>query len=716
MRSIPLLVAGLATAILTTSALADQCVTLFNNPISVDGVIGGGAIGSAPSPTGSCLPDVQWAGRAAPEFESIGGAGLTSAVSRVMLAAYGSTFGTIDTFYVGIHNENDPGFNADDNVTLYFDTGTIGTFDSQDFAISVELGPITEPIGREECNKRPTHVDLFTYNPIQHRWEARPLPTTSEPIMVRTSYDYNIAADPENEIWEAEIAIDLQALGLAIDPAAGLRFGGKMHVNTPGYGTEYLTFPQGATSVLTPADPNLGGFVPAKIDGLTTGACAGDVVITAIDSTSPGGAVGSFKRFGPNTVWPLSPEQTNHLTAKVRFTNTDLVGDTSTILYPNTGSIELELQPYNAGFLGKVSLPVRHITFESFREELVDIPWPITQADYLQYQSMFNQADHVCYFARLQGFQFNMNAPDKKQKNLHFVTASEIPPDYFAVQPFGEEGGERVYYMRAHWANVPTEWIGEPSIKPKPYLWSYAFMDPDTIGSQGLTDIGNGWYRFVLYGKRQDIGVKINAGVMPTQVENYELSAQAGGSLFGDGSEPLEIPVKPNSAVTIIANGEINLFHSHYEKLANGPNGFRDADPNQSAQYLLSSVGYTPSQQVGALIASFDNFATSFSIGATSTFVVPVWAKGLWVAVNDRVNEYGNNKGSFLLSVSKTDATTYPTRLRLPGSPKNGIPDNVEAGVNLPQLLVDVYQVDEDAGWAQAAGSATWVIYESHQH
>jgi len=118
------------------------------------------------------------------------------------------------------------------------------------------------------------------------------------------------------------------------------------------------------------------------------------------------------------------------------------------------------------------------------------------------------------------------------------------------------------------------------------------------------------------------------------------------------------IPVRPGKIVTVLAFGEVD---------PDGPNGplppssasgtIRREAPSAGlsavgvnvAGYLLNNVHYTPSQWVGTLVGSFDNFKTSFIIGTNASMMTPANADTLYVAANGTAADYRVATGGYEL-------------------------------------------------------------------
>jgi hypothetical protein len=121
------------------------------------------------------------------------------------------------------------------------------------------------------------------------------------------------------------------------------------------------------------------------------------------------------------------------------------------------------------------------------------------------------------------------------------------------------------------------------------------------------------------------------------------------------GTEPVSISVKPGERLHFATTGDVDIDGGGALP-ASGPDGqdvtnmIRERRP-----FLLRAE--PASRYGGALIGSFDNFASSFVIGAEATLTVPDEAKGLLVAVNDFDSGYGDNTGKgFEVEVSTLPA------------------------------------------------------------
>lgn len=703
---------GLAAALFAGRASA-ECVPIVNGGFNVNGIVAGKALAAGGTAPGSCLPDSGWGGGIARAFQTIGGGTPDTHVSRVLFAGE-SAGANLDKLYAAIHVENDPIFSANDIATLYFDAGQLGTFGPGDFALRIELGPLTPPSGTEGCEGDPNNVTYYTYNGSD--WIPTGYPDPA--IVVKTSHDYNSdALDPESGIWEVEIGLDPALLGLAIPTANGLNFGAKLYVTEEGFSNRALAFPPNLTSDSSPnsTSPNDGQVTPANMAKLDVESCGLDVRLVSIDGVDHNGASSKFTLY-PNSISGQLPEnQKSKFKAQLRFINPANPVDNTPVAVPNSGEVRFAGKPWNAGFTANIPFGSAGTEFTSLGQiRDVQISWPPNEAAYAPYRQILaaankNPSGHICMVASLEGFTVNLNeADDVLQKNLYFTTASTIT-EGFLVKPF-DDGSPRDYYLRMHWANVPSKLIGDASGKPESWQWSYRFPNAEKIG---LQEMGDGWYRLNVGHEGVYVDVELNGGVMPTKVYNYQISPTAGGTVDGGkGDSPLDISVEPGATVTIVANGLITVNGDFPDT---GPDGFAIPEMQKEEFLLRRNGAFAPQDNIGSLIGSFDGFKTSFVIGGTRSFVVPDNAKVLSLAINDIAGRYDDNSGKgFSLSVTFAPPLYLPTRLALPGNPGNGLPAMVEAGAFLPQFLVDVMEIDEKSRFARPVGYAAYAIYESH--
>lgn len=730
-------------------ALAQTCVPLINNPATVNGiVVGTGVVGGGGLPAG-CAIDPGWGGVASLDF-AVFGAALPTQVAKIFLAGYNAANdATLDTIYVGVHIEGDPELTQEDRVVLYFDANGNNTFDSPDFALLYEVGTATPP-ANEVCNQNPGTVQFFLYS--GGLW----VPQASVPASItsKVSWDYDSSNDGESEIWELEIGLDVSGLSLkAPSSGAGFKVGAKLYVNESSVDAwKVWRWPASLTSQSSPLsyDPNEGNVTAPNMAPTTMSTCGYDVVfepdgVSGVTASSAGGESNKFTRLAnADFNEDGSAKKKNHFTAKVKFLNPSNLLDTSPVAVPNKGRVKFSIKPWNGGFLGEYLMGEPETEFSQLNQiRTVQLDWPQNKNQYddpvtHQPKNDLQASTHTCLKVQISGFTVDSNQTnDVSTRNLTYISTSTVR-DTFVISTVGMEappGVETIeYILRANWKNVSPDKVevksrpsrtglsqGEesPWYRPKKEKWNVRFPNAERIG---LSDLGNGYFSLPMkVGEEKHIDIDIVGGVMPVASQQYHLSPRAGGKLMPtpSGDSPLNISVTPGKMVTIIAHGLINVDPESKSIPPNGPNGFSNPDLRQS-EYLLPATAYEPSENIGAVIGSFDDFKTAFVIGSDLTFLVPEGAKQLSLAVNDSNGKYGDNGGEgFRLNFIMTDPLYLPTRLALAGNSKLGLPAMARAGSNLPELDIEVFQLIPDQAQnkiklLKPTGYVAYAVYASH--
>jgi len=110
------------------------------------------------------------------------------------------------------------------------------------------------------------------------------------------------------------------------------------------------------------------------------------------------------------------------------------------------------------------------------------------------------------------------------------------------------------------------------------------------------------------------------------------------------GTEAVAVEVKPGDRLYVAATGEVDI-DGRGDLPPIGPNG-QDVSKTIGEQRPFLLSGESARRYAGALIGSFDNFASSFVIGTETTLTVPNGMKELKLAVNDMEGGYGDNTGT----------------------------------------------------------------------
>ncbi len=716
-------------------AMAQTCMPLITKPFTVKGIVAGtavtGGMGTSNCPSDAAGPsDAGWVGVVAQNFSVFGTpGGMLSA--NIFLAGYNATTDAVlDKIYLGVHVQGDPELRNLDRLIFYFDVdgGGGSSWAPADFALAYEVGPdplTTTPPGDESCDHSPGSEQFYRYS--GGSWMPQTMPAG---FTRKVAWDYIGPPDSETGIWEFEIEIDVSSLSLAAPSSGpGFRVGAKLFIHQLGAGTTVWRWPSGLTTqALALFDPNDSNVTPATLEQTTAGACDYDVAFdpdptSGVTATSNAGTSNEFTRLTNSDFDGQTPLKQNHFRARVIFRNPSNLMDNSPVAVPNVGQVKFFIKPYNGGFLGEYLMGQRTISFNQLSQSITvpqfdQLDWPQTRNQYddpVTHQPMNHLAasGHACLKVELSGFAMNSDATnDLSSRNLTYISTSTVR-DTFLVSTIGVEpppGANTLdYILRVDWQNIPPDIIKG---------WNYRFTNAERIG---LRDLGNGYFSMSMnIGEEKLVAIEIAGGEMPVAPNQYLLSPRAGGTLLPkpSGEPPLDLVVQPGKMMTIITHGLINVDPQNDRIRENDPNGFSDSTWSY-ARFLLPSDYHGPSQNIGALIGSFDNFKTAFVIGADMTFLVPEGASQLSLAINDTSGAYDNNRGKgFELNVVITEPLFLPTRLAASGNPSAGQPARPRVGSNLPEFDIDVYQAiafpEQRDKLLQPTGYVAYAVYASH--
>src|SRR6185295_4544177 len=172
--------------------------------------------------------------------------------------------------------------------------------------------------------------------------------------------------------------------------------------------------------------------------------------------------------------------------------------------------------------------------------------------------------------------------------------------------------------------------------------------------------------------------------------QNAQVPPTAGGAARtheGAGSAPVVIAVKAGDRVHISATGEVDIDGGRGPIPPSGPDGQDVSKTMGEGSFLLG--GKSGARVGGALLGSFDNFASSLVVGSEGTVTVPSEVDQLQLAVNDVVGGFADNDGrGFEIAVSTLPA--FQTVAKAAGGPE-AAPAGAPAGapeVTLPQVTV----------------------------
>lgn len=697
-----------------------DCLPIATGPITVNGVVvGRGIVGSGAH---SCKGSAGWDGVPAATFVPVGG--VMDTHTPYLLVTGAPSGGNLGHLYVGVHVENAEKFSSGDQLTIFFDTDSNGSFDGKDFALHFEIGPGTPP-SNEDCQGPPNKITMYTLS--AGKW-ANPVDNPGG-ITAMTSWDYdNSAPDPEYQIWELEVDINLSTLGITI-PAAGSKvgIGGVLYLNEPAMGGTSIAFayPSSVTTDANPndIDPNLLGVTAGNLAKYDVGSCGFDVTVDTTGSTDTKGSTNQFTRFPSTISGTLSGRQTNSFVTEIKFY--DPGGSSGSVAAPNSGTMNFTLIPYGSGGpLESIPLGSFPAAFDHLNQIAVvsgdTLQWPRTEADYAPHRTTFANAGHTCVKVDVGGFTVDKIASnDSLQQNLTFTHLSTAK-DSFHIRAPKEvresymDNGYIDFVLRPRWQNVPkTSMPPDPRTQPAG-KFSYKFLN---AGPLGLKYAGNGYWIIRLKpGEDKVVEVALTGGPMPYKVMQTHVPATAGGTLLApsSGTNPVIVPVKEGMMVTLIANGLMSVDPNHTGYLQNTPEGFGYREKVRGTFLMDAKGAYVPWQNIGTLIGSFDKFKTSFRIGGSTGVVVPSGVTELFLAINDEAGKYGDNAGAgFDVNVVLSPATTLPTRIAKSGNALK-LPDRVNLDAAMPHFNIDVMQWHKAQKGLVPDGYVTWAIYDSH--
>jgi hypothetical protein len=140
-----------------------------------------------------------------------------------------------------------------------------------------------------------------------------------------------------------------------------------------------------------------------------------------------------------------------------------------------------------------------------------------------------------------------------------------------------------------------------------------------------------------------------NLPITDVPMTRSHLPATAGGTAVPplrerSGTEPVAVAVKGGARLHLTTSGTVDLDgQGPIPEI--GPDG-RDVTKELGGERRFLLADPTASKFGGALIGSFDAFATSFFIGSEMTLTAPDKAEKLWLAVNDLDGGYRDNTGA----------------------------------------------------------------------
>ncbi|MDH3974176.1 MAG: hypothetical protein OEV42_07840 [Deltaproteobacteria bacterium] len=286
----------------------------------------------------------------------------------------------------------------------------------------------------------------------------------------------------------------------------------------------------------------------------------------------------------------------------------------------------------------------------------------------------------------------------------------------------------------------------EPNMAPDIGSPRWELENADEVGIKKVEG-KEGWYEIPLEkGDSKLLKLKFIGQPLPYITKKYKLKAAVDG-----GPNKIDIPVKRNTVVTVIATGGVDIdgkdgplpptsaagftqqvtpSPARLKTKASSPLFFNrtqlsigniTAIAQSNNRYLLTEGYYAPNQYAGAIIGSFDGFETSFLVGRHKSIIVPEGAKELSLAVNAMYGAYSVIEGLYDLSVIETPAPEVPTRTIPGGDATYHIPHSIQSWLALTGLHIYTYYQEDIihngnviSTAARPWGHARYIIYDSH--
>jgi len=215
----------------------------------------------------------------------------------------------------------------------------------------------------------------------------------------------------------------------------------------------------------------------------------------------------------------------------------------------------------------------------------------------------------------------------------------------------------------------------------------------------------------------------------------YKTVKQTFNPVGQDGQHNImRVPAKTGEVVSIISFGLIDLDGPNgplppvsptgmvVPATATGQPNIAGANNPAASAYLLSQGYYSPNEQAGALIGSFDNFQTSFVVGRGASIEIPPNAGELSLAVNALRGNFGPITGTYEINWTVTKAPSTPTHTNIVGDGTIRSPHFFDVWDVLTSMNVYSYYLVNSVGrdgrtrsqTRNLWGSAHMTIYDSH--
>ena len=231
-----------------------------------------------------------------------------------------------------------------------------------------------------------------------------------------------------------------------------------------------------------------------------------------------------------------------------------------------------------------------------------------------------------------------------------------------------------------------------------------------------------GWYEMpIAGGEVKRLQMRFRGRPLPYRTNHQRLAPMDSAGRMATA----RYDVKPGQVVTVVAFGRTDVDGPNGPLPPTSPTGFtlpEEAPRSARAGLPLRRGYYDPTQHVGALIGTFDNWEHSFVVGRAGSFVVPEEGGTLQLAVNAPQETLRMMTGEYEVNVITTVAPRAPTRTATRGDATYRIPVTYDPWRVLTSLNVYTYDVIDDpvdegrlvGRTLRPMGEAHYSIYASH--
>lgn len=710
------------------------CIKEVSTAPAIDGVVATGL----PSP--GCSPDAVWGGVSPGEFQP--GASLPQ--GHLYLAFHPGT----STLAIGITVHGDEDLSGQDYVSLFFDTDNSNSWNDGDFVVRVQVGaPASKIQSGVACNVPTGNITYFERS--GGAWMETAPPAV---VQARVAYDFDSGTDPDDKLWNLELALSVGPSAFDLQTAAPFfGIGGYLFVDdgaqpAPPIGT-VRKWPGSITA--TPSfgvdpDPGFGEPNPGE---LANASLAGTCFDVNFDAAVP---------WKINNVAAQAFEEHIDRNAVNTFTVTfffDGPGDNVASM-PNVGTVRLRLRPYGTIPTGTEFDWVKdlEVTVNSMNSER-SVTFEFDFANAPANWSDFGTINFICATMFLEAFERDDDDTNNSKNVNHneFTTSRYAQSIFLSADGVPDLGpGERTtLLLRATMNNeapgssglrvgeltpLPGDRFGGSGMllaglvatliflvalrygRSRHVVWAassvlvlgvstchviqqqergWSFSNAADLGLQPVAD-QPGWYILpIREGEIRRLEVEFEDVRLPYETRTMRLQAGEDGQ-----QGMLRIPVESGQVIGLFTSGAVDPDGPNGRLAPTSANGFVQAPTRQ--RFLLGDGPYRASEHVGALIGSFDGFETAFPVGRGATFVVPEQASTLTLAANVPLDLLDRATGAFDIAVVQRPPLQVPTFPTVGGDGTFAAPLRVNAWDVLTSLNVYTFYettlVDDDGG------------------